>query len=541
MKAIVHIGAEKTNARAIQQFLYLNRKNLRKAGYHVLQCAGETNHRALPAYCVASETIDDYFRADGITTPKEREAFNERFISDFEAELQGLPAGTHTVLISSEHFHSRIVTAADMDNVHRLLSSHFEATTIVCYLREQVTAYARSYSTFLKSGGRHSFAKFLESCKPTNAQYNYAVMLGNWERCFGVDALDVSLFAKDRFLNRNLLDDFTAKIDPSLVGTLKLDVRLENESIRPAGQVLARAVNLVFPAKSRVPEVVQFRERCQELIARRMAGSGQQPDLKTWQSIHHSFRESNEQVRQKFFTDVDSLFVEPFEMEIPRNAIDEEFTELLLEIVALIRESGIDIDMPKAHARLWSVISNCVTEMANFQGGMRTGPAPITLSAKDGHLLKDIAIKIEKSSPQASVKLMTMASRVLPNAPVVVEKLKEYSKKSGNQQQAQFIVTYHGGEEPSDHQEYQRLHERYGTWLDSLDIPSGGAMVPVKDCRVVKASGALQDANGSPMSGFTIFQAGSLEEAIVIAKKCPYLDIGGTLEVSEISAPSGKS
>ena len=538
MKAIVHIGAEKTNASAIQRFLYLNRKNLRKAGYHFVQSAGETNNRALPAYCVAAEAIDDYFRLDGITTPKEREAFNKRFISDFETELQGLPTSVHTVIISSEHFHSRIVTAADMDNVHRLLSSHFEEIKIVCYLREQVTTCARSYSTFLKSGGRHSFDKFLETCKPANPQYNYFAMLGNWERCFGIDALDVSLFEKDRFLNRNLFDDFTAKIDPSLVGELDQNVRMDNESIRPAGQVLARAVNLVFPLKSRVPEVVAFRDRCQEVIARKMAGRGQQPDLKTWHSIYRSFMESNEQVRQKFFPDVDTLFVEPFEMEVPRNVIDEEFTELLLDIVVMIRESGIDIEMPKAHSRLWSVISTCVTEMANFQGGLRTGPEPVTLAARDGHMLKDIAIKIEKDSPQASVKLMTLASRVLPNSPIILKKMEEYSKKRGRQQSS-FIMTYHGGEEPSDHKAYQQLHERYGNWLESLDIQSGSSMVPVQDSRVVKADSIVPNGNPLSMSGYTIFRAGSLAEAIIIAKKCPYLEIGGTLEVSEISAPTG--
>lgn len=538
LKAIVHIGAEKTNAGSIQQFLYLNRKSLQDAGYHFLQSAGETNNRALPAYCVSTPAIDDYFRMDGITTPEEREAFNKQFLTDFEAELRGLPDNVHTVLISSEHFHSRIVTEADMDNVHQLLSGHFEEVTIVCYLREQVSSCTRRYSSFLKAGGRASFGKFLEDCKPKNIQYNYLDMMANWERCFGLEALDVCLFTKDRFLNNDLFDDFTAKIDPALVGKLNRDVRLENESLRPAGQVLARAVNLVFPLKSKVPEVRAFREQCQSLIAQRMAGRGQQADLKTWQSIYNDFAESNEQLRQKFFSDVDTLFVEPFEMELPRNVIDEEFTELLLEIVALIKQSGIDMEMPKAYARLWSVISTCVTEMANFQGGMRTGPEPVTLSPKDGHLLKDIALRIEERYPQATFKLMTLASRVLPNAPVIKNKLKQYSKKDDSGQPSDFIVTYHGGAEPSDQQAHQQLHERFGSWLETLQVPSGSSMVPVKDNKVLKADSILSNESRSSMVGYTIFQAGSLEEAIVIAKKCPHLETGGTVEVSEISAPA---
>ncbi len=36
------------------------------------------------------------------------------------------------------------------------------------------------------------------------------------------------------------------------------------------------------------------------------------------------------------------------------------------------------------------------------------------------------------------------------------------------------------------------------------------------------------------MSGFTIIEADSMVAALAIAKACPYLDVGGSLEVSEL-------
>jgi len=36
------------------------------------------------------------------------------------------------------------------------------------------------------------------------------------------------------------------------------------------------------------------------------------------------------------------------------------------------------------------------------------------------------------------------------------------------------------------------------------------------------------------MSGFTIIEAQSIEVALEMAKSCPFLDIGGSLEVSEL-------
>jgi hypothetical protein len=36
------------------------------------------------------------------------------------------------------------------------------------------------------------------------------------------------------------------------------------------------------------------------------------------------------------------------------------------------------------------------------------------------------------------------------------------------------------------------------------------------------------------MSGFTVIKADSMEDALAIAQACPFLEIGGSLEVSEM-------
>jgi hypothetical protein len=41
------------------------------------------------------------------------------------------------------------------------------------------------------------------------------------------------------------------------------------------------------------------------------------------------------------------------------------------------------------------------------------------------------------------------------------------------------------------------------------------------------------------MSGYTIIDVDSRDEALSIAKDCPFLDIGGSLEVSEIMQMPG--
>ena len=71
-------------------------------------------------------------------------------------------------------------------------------------------------------------------------------MLSNWEAAFGLESLNVSIFSKDEFLNYDLLDDFTAKIESALVGKLDKTISIENESLSYPGQVLGIAVMDIF-------------------------------------------------------------------------------------------------------------------------------------------------------------------------------------------------------------------------------------------------------------------------------------------------------
>jgi hypothetical protein len=112
------------------------------------------------------------------------------FIKNFEKEIQSVPAGIHTFIISSEHFHPRIRSEAELDNVYKVLSAYFDEIKIVCYFREQVDTCISYYSTHMKSGGTDPFLAFLDRCKPSNYYFNYYEVLANWERRFGLDALE---------------------------------------------------------------------------------------------------------------------------------------------------------------------------------------------------------------------------------------------------------------------------------------------------------------------------------------------------------------
>ena len=98
---------------------------------------------------------------------------------------------------------------------------------------------------------------------------------------------------------------------------------------------------------------------------------------------------------------------------------------------------------------------------------------------------------------------------------------------------AQYIIIYLGGEQPANADDAQQHMEKYREWLASLGDAVVSALNPLKDTHVVSDKGAT-NGSSTAMSGFTIIQANSLEAVLEMSKSCPFLEIGGTLEVSEL-------
>jgi hypothetical protein len=96
------------------------------------------------------------------------------------------------------------------------------------------------------------------------------------------------------------------------------------------------------------------------------------------------------------------------------------------------------------------------------------------------------------------------------------------------------MITYLGGDQPSSPEEGKQHYSKYREWLSSLGDSAVSPANPLKDTSTVNPDGTVTTGGTTSMSGFTIIEADSMEEALLIAKACPFLDIGGSLEVSEL-------
>ncbi len=99
---------------------------------------------------------------------------------------------------------------------------------------------------------------------------------------------------------------------------------------------------------------------------------------------------------------------------------------------------------------------------------------------------------------------------------------------------AQYIIVYLGGDNPSSPEEGKQHFAKYKKWLASLGDSVVSPMNPFKNTSTLNSDGTVSTGSTTTMSGYTIIEAESIEAALEMAKACPFLDIGGSLEVSEL-------
>ena len=99
---------------------------------------------------------------------------------------------------------------------------------------------------------------------------------------------------------------------------------------------------------------------------------------------------------------------------------------------------------------------------------------------------------------------------------------------------SQYIFIYLGGEQPSNPEEGKKHFEKYQKWLTDLGDAVVSPAIPFKDTHTVHKDGRVQQGTTTLMSGMSILKFESMQAAHEAAKSCPFLEIGGTLEVSEM-------
>ena len=99
---------------------------------------------------------------------------------------------------------------------------------------------------------------------------------------------------------------------------------------------------------------------------------------------------------------------------------------------------------------------------------------------------------------------------------------------------AKYVLAYHGGGMPETEAEQAAVMQAWGQWFESMGpaVLDGGA--PVGQARTIASDGTTTPGGGAnPISGYSLIQADDLDAALALAKGCPILEGGGSVEVAE--------
>lgn len=97
---------------------------------------------------------------------------------------------------------------------------------------------------------------------------------------------------------------------------------------------------------------------------------------------------------------------------------------------------------------------------------------------------------------------------------------------------AKFLFVYYGGHQFKSKEEGMAHMGKWRAWMKGLGDAVIDPGMPVGPSKTVSSNG-ISDSSGVALSGITIVQAETLDQALEMAAKCPHVDIGGTIDVAQ--------
>ena len=99
---------------------------------------------------------------------------------------------------------------------------------------------------------------------------------------------------------------------------------------------------------------------------------------------------------------------------------------------------------------------------------------------------------------------------------------------------SKYVLAYHGGNMPESPTDQAAVMAAWGAWFGELGdaVVDGGH--PTGQSTTLASDGSTQDGGGTnPLSGYSLITATDIDSAINLAKGCPILSAGGSIEVAE--------
>ncbi|MEQ1901462.1 MAG: hypothetical protein ABL866_12095 [Devosia sp.] len=98
-----------------------------------------------------------------------------------------------------------------------------------------------------------------------------------------------------------------------------------------------------------------------------------------------------------------------------------------------------------------------------------------------------------------------------------------------------YILAYHGGSMPQTPEDGAKVMKAWNDWMGTLgkSLVDGGN--PTGKSRIIAPGGKVAEGGGAnAVSGYSIIEASNLDDAVELAKGCPQISAGGSIEIGEL-------
>jgi|GEM_PF-875862 len=298
-RILLHIGTEKTGTSSIQHFLSDNRAALAAEGVVYPRFTGLNGGSQ---WGVVAAVMGQPWKTEigarlGICNKADADSYRQQLLQAFDRELLACP-DRHTLILSSEHFHSRVCGPAMIGDLKSLLNRWSDNVQVVVYFRRQDRVAVSLYSTRLKSG--QIAPKAFNALKGNKLPYyyDYERIYANWSQVFGKQAVQAGIFAPQHLAGSDLLTDFCGRAGIAAAG--KSRPAKINESLSETGVQLLLELNKQWP-KEPLKGANPSRELLAASIARENKGRNVPATRAEAQAFYAHFAVGNARLAKEVF------------------------------------------------------------------------------------------------------------------------------------------------------------------------------------------------------------------------------------------------
>ncbi len=330
-KIILHIGTEKTGSTSIQHALAHDRASLARHGVLFPALFGSENHMEIAVYAMDDGVNDELRQSElgkaGCALPD----YRRRLIEQIEQQIAA--SGCHTLIISNEHCHSRLVSPTAIARLKDLLARFAPKVEVIAYLRRQDRLAVSLHSTRVKLGGQGQVFPSLPHGR-LNEYFRFDTLLQRYADAFGAENITARLFESGQLAQGDVVADFYLQTRLPIPAP---DLPNANESLSAKQGLFLERFNAIFPLIVH-GKVNPMRGPVFSVIANTCTGAPFRPARAEAQSFYAPFREGNAAVREAYFGSLDrpTLFDESFD-SYPESATDITLTtDEMFEFVTAI-------------------------------------------------------------------------------------------------------------------------------------------------------------------------------------------------------------